>query len=256
MRAPVPARPTPASEVTADLQGIRVLQRPDWNERFPWLVHGVTTRGFDMGLRGTAPIGDVMGHWDRLQAIPGVDSVVHARQVHGAGVRVYSGGSPGLHLVPPVDGHLTRVPGVLLAVSVADCVPIFLVSEAPRAVSVLHAGWRGVAAGILEAGLAAFRDRLGVEPDALQLHLGPAISGPEYEVGPDVHRALGEPDPGAPATLDLRRVLSERAVRAGVIPSRIGISGRCTRTDSLLHSHRGGDSERQVAFAAIRDLEP
>ncbi|CAN5629926.1 hypothetical protein BH23GEM11_BH23GEM11_00180 [soil metagenome] len=254
MPAPVPTRPTFEPEVTVDLQGIRVLQRADWNERFPWLLHGVTTRGFDMGLRGTTQVGEAMAHWDRLQALSGVEAVVHARQVHGAGVRMYSAGPPGLHLVPPVDGHLTRAPGTLLAVSVADCVPVFLLAEEPRAVGVLHAGWRGVAAGILEAGLAAFRDRLGVEAAGLHLHLGPAISGPQYEVSPEVHRALGEPDPGAPMPVDLRRVLSERAVRGGVLPSRIGVSSRCTRTDPILHSHRGGDSMRQVAFAAIRGL--
>ncbi|TVP45483.1 MAG: laccase domain-containing protein [Gemmatimonadales bacterium] len=256
MHAPASTRPTPEHEVTAELQGIRVLQRADWNDRFPWLLHGVTTRGFDMALRSGAPVGDVMARWDQLQALPGVRTVVHARQIHGSGVRVHDGGTPGLHLVSPVDGHLTRVPGVLLAVSVADCVPVFLVSEAPRAVSVLHAGWRGVAAGILDAGFAAFRDRLGVEPSELHLHLGPAISEPEYEVSPEVHRALGEPDPGEPSPLDLRRVLSERAVRAGVLPSRIGVSARCTRTDPLLHSHRGGDSMRQVAFAVIREAGP
>jgi polyphenol oxidase len=241
------------TDVSGVSPGLSTLVRSDWEEAFPWLVQGTTTRGRDFRLWGPdTPAGAALEAWEVLRAGMGADTVVHARQVHGAGLRFHEGGSPGLHLVPPSDGHMTRTPGVLLAVSVADCVPVFLVAEARRAVAVLHAGWRGVAAGIVEAGIQGFRDRLGVEPGDLHLHLGPAISGPEYEVGPEVHRALGRRDPGAPAPLDLRDVVAERASRAGVLPARIGRSKRCTRTDPLLFSHRGGDRMRQVAYVMIR----
>lgn len=241
----------------ADVSGasarLSTLVRPDWEEAFPWLVQGTTTRDRDFRLWGSAaPAGAALEAWEALREGMGARRVIHARQVHGAGLRFHEEGSPGLHLVPPVDGHMTRTSGVLLTVSIADCVPIFLVAEAPRAVAVLHAGWRGVAAGIIEAGIQGFRDRLGVGPGDLHLHLGPAICGPEYEVGPEVHLALGREDPGAPAPLDLRAVVAERASRAGVLPARIGCSGRCTRTDPLLFSHRGGDTMRQVAYMMIR----
>lgn len=238
--------------VSGTVASLRTLVRPDWEEAFPWLVHGTTTRGRDFRLWGEAPAGAVLEAWEELRRNAGASTVVHARQVHGAGLRFHEAGAPGLHLVPPADGHMTRTPDLLLAVSIADCVPVFLVAEAPRAVAVLHAGWRGVAAGILEAGIQAFRDRLGVEPGELHLHLGPAIGGAEYEVGPEVHLALGQGDPGAPAPLDLREVVAERALRAGVPSARIGCSERCTRTDPLLFSHRGGDAMRQVAYVMIR----
>src|SRR5690606_18360795 len=104
---------------------------------------------------------------------------------------------------PAIDGHATRAPGLLLAVSVADCVPVSLVDPERRAVALLHAGWRGAAAGILERGLEVLAERLLARPEDLHVHLGPAICGGCYEVGPEVHRALGLPEPPAPAPVDL-----------------------------------------------------
>lgn len=237
------------------------LVRPDWVEGFPWLVHGITHRGsdgagdgspgFDLRLRGPAAGEAVLGRWDELRTATGMDTVVHARQVHGRAIRAHRGLPPGLVLVPECDGHLTADRGLLLTVSVADCVPIFLVAPASRVVALVHAGWRGVAAGIAEEAVAAFRIRHGIRPGELHVHLGPAISGPRYEVGPEVHAALARPDPGGPAELDLRAEVARRLVALGVPQDRIGSSIRCTHDDPLLFSHRGGDGARQVAFLGL-----
>lgn len=239
-----------------------------WEARFPWVIQRITLRrsegsrpgagsvpdgrDFDLGLRGPSAASEVLPRWDALLALPGVRTVVHARQVHGRTVRFHGGLPPGLLLAPPADGHLSTEAGVLLAVSVADCVPVFLLSESPRAVGLLHAGWRGVAGGVLEAGIGAFADRLGVEAGELHLHLGPSISAEAYEVGPEVHQALGLPVPPGPSPLDLRALLAERARNAGVLPERIEASEACTLGDPLLFSHRGGDRGRQMAMLGIR----
>lgn len=149
------------------------------------------------------------------------------------------------------DGHVTDVEGVLLAVSIADCVPVSVVDPARRRVALLHAGWRGTAEGILERGL----DELAGEAGAagLLVHLGPAICGGCYEVGPEVFEALGRPRPDAPSPIDLRSVLAERAVAAGVEGDHVSVSELCTRCEhDLLFSHRGGDSGRQVAYLGVR----
>jgi len=232
------------------------LARRDWTESFPWMVHGVTHRAgrdFDLRFRGPAPAGEILGRWDALRDHAAMTTVVHAHQVHGAAVRCHRAGGPGLLLASDCDGHVTGDPGVLLTVSVADCVPVFLVAPRARVVALLHAGWRGVAAGIVEAGVAALKDRYGVPPEALHAHLGPAISRDRYEVGPEVHRAVGLPDPGSPARLDLREVVATRLRGGGVPGDRIGVSGRCTFDDPLLFSHRGGDGGRQVAFVGLVD---
>ena len=133
---------------------------------------------------------------------------VHGRQVHGATVRLHEAGPPGLAISPSCDGHVSGAPGVLLTVGLADCVGISLVDPVRRAVALLHSGWRGTAAGILEAGITVLRERLDSHARDLHVHLGPAICGRCYEVGPEVHAALGLPAPRGPQPVDLRAVLA------------------------------------------------
>jgi YfiH family protein len=157
----------------------------------------------------------------------------------------------GLHIVGDCDGHTTAEAGLLLAVTAADCVPIFVADPARRRIAVLHVGWRGVGARLLERGFEAIE--AGDPPEQLHVHLGPAICGECYEVGPEVFESLGLPRPDRPTRLDLRAVLARRALDVGVSADRITISEHCTRcTRSGLFSHRGGDLGRQVGFLGIR----
>jgi len=241
--------------------GVNILVHPGWAERFPWLLQGLTTRtgvepgeeDFDLGLRGGGAVAAVLGRWDRLHTQSGMETLIHARQVHAATVRVHGPLAPGLFLSSEADGHATRERGLLLTVSLADCVPVFLVAPQVRAVCLLHAGWRGTAAGILEEGIASLKDAFGVPPGELFVHLGPGISGESYEVGPEVHEALGLRRPPVPTPLDLRAVLAERALGRGVALDQITRSRRDTRTDPLLFSHRAGDAGRHLAFLGIRE---
>lgn len=225
-----------------------------WAHRFPWLLAATTVRegphgglqDFGQGL-STSP-------WDAFLADPAFPAVVHAQQVHGAEILMHGLQSPGRHVLHGVDGHATCASGVLLAITVADCVPVFLVSDDPRSIALLHAGWRGVAAGILEKGVAQMCEALQMEPSRLYLHLGPAISGPRYEVGPEVHGALGLPVRSTPGFLDLRAHLVERARRLGIPDPQIDVSGLCTFEDPRFYSHRGGDAGRQVALLGIRGM--
>ncbi|MDT8340015.1 MAG: laccase domain-containing protein [Longimicrobiales bacterium] len=241
---------------TLEPGAVPALAHPEWRERWPWLVQGLTTagseRGNDMALNGAGRAGAVLERWEALRSGLGVASVVHSCQVHGAAVRVHGPAGPGLRVCPPGDGHATREAGVLLTVTVADCVPAYLVAPEARAVALVHAGWRGTAAGVLEAAFAALGAQFGVLPGALHLHLGPSICSRCYEVGPEVHRALGTGDPLTPMPVDLAGVLATRAQAAGVAAGQITRSGWCTRCgEAGLFSHRGGDVERQLAYLAV-----
>jgi YfiH family protein len=231
------------------------LVHPDWSDRWPWLVQGITTSesgGGDFALFGQTPAGLVLERWTRFIGALPVAGAAHARQVHGAAIRLHREPVQGLHLAPPADGHLTRVPGLLLAVSVADCVPVYVVDPQRRAVAMVHAGWRGVAAGILEVAVRSIRDRVGTEADALHVHLGPSICGDCYEVGLEVHTALGETAPDSASPVDLRAILTKRALGLGVPPDRISRSALCTLCGGApLYSHRGGNPERQVAYLGV-----
>jgi YfiH family protein len=235
---------------------VPALVHGGWAAEFPWLVQGTTTRGqpsseFDLGLfSGGSPVDLVHVRWSRLLEATGMRAAVHARQVHEADVRVHGAVAAGLSIADACDGHLTNEAGVLLAVATADCVPIFVVDPKQRTIAALHAGWRGVAAGVLERGLALMAS---ADARELRVHLGPAICGSCYEVGPEVFAALGEQVPSSPTVLDLRGVLARRALEAGVSPANVTVSEHCTRcTQSGLFSHRGGDSGRQVGYLGIR----
>jgi purine-nucleoside/S-methyl-5'-thioadenosine phosphorylase / adenosine deaminase len=130
---------------------------------------------------------------------------------------------------------------------------VFLLQPDVPAVGVVHAGWRGTAAGVLEQGLERMTRETNTGAADLFVHLGPAICGRCYEVGPDVLEALGLPGAGGPSKVDLRAVLEARARTAGVAPERITRSSFCTRCGaSPFLSHRGGDRGRQLGIIGIQ----
>lgn len=257
---PTPELPAGCTCVTeVPFPGFPALVHPYWGRRFPWLVQGTTVRGteprpFDLGLfSGASPARVVLDAWEELRRGVRMERTVHARQVHGSRVLYHGHAEPGLYLAEACDGHATDVPGILLAVTVADCVPVFLVASDTRGTALLHAGWRGVAAGILEEGLDTLGALTEEDRSGVHLHLGPAICGRCYEVGPEVFRALDLPEPPGPTPVDLRAVLAHRAVRAGVSPEQVTVSSHCTRCgEAGLFSHRGGNRERQAAFLGSR----
>jgi len=231
---------------------------PEWQSRFPWLVQGTTGRNslaepFDLGMFAVASSArDVMENWGRLRAGTGLPVVVHAQQIHGSEIRLHTMGPAGLHLTREADGHATLDAGVLLTVTTADCVPVFIVDPVRGAIVLLHAGWRGTAFGIVERGLETLSATSSVRAD-LHMHLGPAICGECYEVGPEVFEALKLPAPTSPDPVDLRRVMAHRAHEAGVPAEHITLSTMCTLCGGDgLFSHRGGDGGRQVGYLGMR----
>ncbi|MEZ4415984.1 MAG: polyphenol oxidase family protein [Gemmatimonadota bacterium] len=229
----------------------------DWEERWPWLLARVTHPGtgghpFDLRLFGGGSVG-AADRWLSLRAESGFATVVHAPQVHGALVLVHDHLPDGLWITDPADGHATARPGVLLTVSVADCVPVFLVDPRRRALALLHAGRKGVAARILAAGLERLQ-ALGSDPANVHVHLGPSICGRCYEVGPEIHEELGLSRPDGPTPVDLPALLRSQAEAGGVRSDQVSTSGECTRCSprGRWFSHRAGDAGRQVGLLGMR----
>ncbi len=230
------------------------LEVPRWRERFG-LVAGVTWRGagrhgFDLGLASAEPVGEVMDRWRAFRAAaPGFDATVMGRQVHGAEVRWHVDPS-GWVILEGVDGHATDHAGVLLCVTVADCTPVYLAAPGQGAIALLHAGWRGAAAGILARGAALLHGRTGAGAGDLVAHLGVAICGACYEVGREVLEAFGLPVDGpGPWHLDIRDVLERQARALGV--SDVTRSEWCSAHDrDRFYSHRAsrGADGRMVAY--------
>jgi YfiH family protein len=158
--------------------------------------------------------------------------VAQGRQVHGTDVRRVTA-LPAE--VEDGDGQATALRDVGALVLTADCLPVALAT--PGAIAVVHAGWRGLAGGILEEGVRAVRE-LGGEDGELVAAIGPGAGGCCYEVGDDVRAALGVRAAGAPAAIDLKALAAERLVAAGA--SAVHDCGLCTMcTDrALFFSHR------------------
>jgi YfiH family protein len=179
-----------------------------------------------------------------------------SRQVHGATVqRVRSeDGAGGQAMALDADGHATSLRGVGMMVLAADCLPVLLGSEG--AVAALHAGWRGLAAGVLDEGVRALRelaegDRAGAQ--GICAVIGPGAGPCCYEVGEEVHAVFGD---GSEVgryrlgrSLDLAAIAAERLAAAGV--ERIERVEACTICDTRYFSHRreGSRAGRQAAVA-------
>lgn len=109
------------------------------------------------------------------------------RQVHGS--RVIRLDEPNAE-APQADASLTTVPGVACVVQAADCLPVLLAAPGGRGVGAAHAGWRGLASGVLEATVLAVCDAAGCVPSAIEVWLGACIGPRRFEVGADVVTAF------------------------------------------------------------------
>ena len=206
-----------------------------------------TTRAAgSFGTAGTDPVGEVMGRWRRLQGelAPLGPRLVSAFQVHGARVLEHGGDWAGWLRAGEADGHFAAAGGTGLAVSVADCVPVFI-THPSGAAALLHSGWRGTAARIIQHGIARFTDH-GLAARDLSVHAGPSICGGCYEVSAEVYGELTGEGATGPRTVDLRALIALHARAAGVRD--VSTSERCTRCDNdRFFSHRAGDPGRQIA---------
>ncbi len=229
------------------------------------IPHGFTTReggvssppydSLNLGLSTADSPQNVLENRRRVLATFGHPPQAGLVQVHGPTVHPVEG--PGEW---QGDGLLTATPGLLLRVSVADCYPVLLYDPVRRVAGALHAGWRGVVAGILPRALAMMYAHFGCRPEDVRVAVGPGISKVHFQVGPEVVEqfaaaglAFYHPDPGQPGRylLDLLQAIQAQARMAGVGPEHYWALGRCTYADSLFFSHRRDQGQTGRMWAVI-----
>lgn len=236
---------------------------PDWPA--PANVHAVVTtrrmRGHsqppyddcNLGSRcgddAEVVAGNRAGLIDQL-GLPSNPAWLH--QVHGNRV-VRLDDIDGNRVEPEADAATTNVPGLVLGILTADCLPILLCSMDGDEVSGAHAGWRGLAGGVLEQTLASMRSR----PARIMAWIGPAIGRVSYEVGEEVHAAFVSTDAAAISAFSPTRpghwlcdlpALARLRMRAAGLSSISG-GGFDTRTDPHFYSHRR--DTRSGRFASL-----
>lgn len=219
---------------------------------------GGVSRGAYASLNLGAAVGDdpeaVHENRARFAAALG-GTPTYLRQVHGRSVlRLPLAASPGSE-APEADASFTTRPGVACLIQVADCLPVLLAAPDGRGVAAAHAGWRGLAGGVLEATVEALAAASGCPPSALEAWLGPCIGPRRFEVGADVLEGFGldpqsphprfAPQPGGKWLADLAGLARVRLVALGL--QRIDGGHWCTvEDDSSFFSHRR-DSRRHGA---------
>lgn len=212
---------------------MRDLIRPDWK------ANGV------QGFVTTAATGDMGSDDGRLvlrKFVPAEPRWMH--QVHGP--RVIDADNTAS--LVQADAAVSRRPGTVCVVKIADCLPVLFAGEG--VVAAAHAGWRGLAAGVLEASVDAMR----VAPASLQVWMGPAIGPKVYEVGEDVRAAFArfpfafQPTRPGHWLFDLYGVARAKLEAKGV--KRIEGGGFCTYTDRerFFSYRRDRDSRRMAAL--------
>ncbi len=227
-----------------------LLLLPDW-PRPAGVRAAITTRrgGWSQGPYDSFNLGDHVGDdtfavqqnralLSRILDLPAAPRWL--RQVHGTNIVTFGTEDRDWQ---PADGAVSFAPAVVLAVLSADCLPVLAVSADGQRLGAFHAGWRGLAAGILEQGIAA----LGVAAEQILVYLGPAIGPDAFVVGGEVRACFLAADPDASWAFrpgygdryyaDLYALARMRLARLGV--TRIYGGNYCTvRDESLFFSHR------------------
>jgi polyphenol oxidase len=310
----VPSKTAPKKSSTQ----IEILTTPGLR-RLGWLVHGFSTRtGGSSKVYGGGALNLGFTKEDTQKAVErnrkeflktlGTPDwpLATVRQIHSDIIHCVDGaheettrpsqnqarvGHPLHDGEPPAgDGIMTNVPGVLLSIRTADCMPVILVDVKQRAVAAVHAGWRGTLSRIAEKGVGEMRRRFGSRPEDIRAALGPSIRGCCYEVGEEVRdqfqaqfaytaelfeehrahsrivhlkypllfltqRAPGHSDLPKTILLDLEKANRRQLIDAGIGERNISSVALCTSCrNDLLFSHRKekGVTGRMMAVVGIR----
>jgi len=223
------------------------LELAEWAEQYG-LVAGITTRPLSLGLWSEEPVGQVIGRWRAFRAAfdTRFPAVVLSHQVHGTALQWHEPLPEGWLILDGIDGHATNEPGVLLTITVADCIPVYLAVPSKGALALVHAGWRGTAGGILQRAVDLLTSRGFARASDIVVHCGVGICGECYEVGSEVADRFGRP---GSTHLDLRGILAQQAHGLGIRD--VSISPWCSAEErERFFSHRAsrGRDGRMVAY--------
>ncbi len=232
-----------------------------WIAGFSTRHGGISPAPFDslnLGLSTQDERVNVLANRERLFGPVGVslDRLAIAGQVHGT--RICEVDRPGLYR--GFDGLVTRLPGLVLCLSAADCASVLLMDPVARIAGACHAGWRGVVGGIVEKTLALMKS-LGADPEVIRAYVSPCISVEHFEVGDEVARLFdsryvmegtGERKPH----VDLKAAINGQLIAAGVPGKYCEISQYCTVEQGRhFFSYRAeqGKTGRLMGFIGMRE---
>ncbi|SHE36721.1 conserved hypothetical protein [Fodinibius roseus] len=216
---------------------------------------GGRIEGLNLGFNTTDHDTAVTQNRSLLLSDLDVDSewIAYADQVHSDNIQVVSEGGT----YSSTDGLITTMPGLTLAIQVADCAAVLLWDASSYVVGAFHAGWRGAAAGILSKGVRSMV-REGADPGRMEAFVSPCLSQKNFEVGTEVAELF--PSSFVDTTsyrkphVDLKGYLAAQLRDAGLIASNLEVRGECTLDeggDFYSYRREGGDSGRMMALIRL-----
>ncbi len=207
------------------------------------------------------------GFGTRSEEIP--QGIVFPKQVHGDHVEILASPVPdSWH--EPADAVITTCPGLPIGIKTADCLPILMAEKAGKGVAAVHAGWKGMALGILPKTIDRFRKQLGIDAEEIVLAVGPGIGPCCLEVDDPVREFFTGQGrqaqweactrPGRPGHwwLDLKIMAKMQAMDVGVNERNIDVLPYCTRCDAdYFYSYRreGLAAGRQANYIVLKESE-
>lgn len=245
----------------------------------PCSIQGFTTRhegvsrppynSLNLGMNTQDQQANVEGNRSLLARAFGAnqESLVTPRQVHGSDILVINEPNDDFSHFLSVEGDavITNQPNVIIGVCVADCVPILLRDPEKKVIAVVHAGWKGTAAGLVAKTVSGMRSEFGSDPARLQAAIGPCIQKCCYEVDVPVKQAFlqgglswdscAEPSSPGKWQLDLPAANRELLMLAGLPANAIQLSDLCVccRSEQFFSYRRDKDeSGRQMGFIMLK----
>ncbi len=187
------------------------------------------------------------------------NTVVSASLVHGDNIAVVTESNIG-QKIENTDGLITATPGVILTITVADCLPIYFFDQTKRVVGLTHAGWRGVVKNLASKMIQKMRSEFGTDPKDVLVTIGPHIKECHFEVREDVAEQFKDyPEfilrKDNKINLNLAGVVKKQLEDEGVLSEHISISNDCTYClDKKYFSFRRDQPERVEAMIAYIGL--
>lgn len=269
---------------TPQVERPEIMRIDTWNAYQPWLGAGFTTRiggysqapyqSFNLGLHVGDMTKDVLANRKKLTNIEGVpfDSLTCGQQTHGSNVRYVDsndrgkGNSSDRTSIADTDGLYTDKPHIMLTSFYADCVPLFFLHPTKKIIGLAHAGWKGTVANIGGNLVHKWLTQFEIEPQDIQVVIGPAIGSCCYEVDGRIIKHFDTINEQAKQAirsishdwyrLDLKQINYHLLVQAGIPTANIEMTSWCTGCHSrYFYSHRQekGKTGRMASYMVIRE---
>lgn len=177
------------------------------------------------------------------------NKIVFANQVHGTMVKKVSSSDCGT-FIKDCDGLITKEKNIYLCIFTADCMPVFLASRDYSVVALVHAGWRGLAAKILENTIISFKNDFGISPQDIFAYIGPHINKCCYQISNDLKKVfnLSEEENYLSLSDEALKQLKKLGLK------RIYVNSYCTchQTDTFFSYRRQPTQDRMMSIISVK----